>query len=472
VGTQVHRRSQGLELTAPMSRLYPQPSPQAARRLFHGVVAGLVVGVIMLIGAANTLAWQFPPTYTSKNYAPSSGYTPYGVVMNGYGTLMFTLTNYSGSSYRVEKYFLSTPWDITTAVYITAKNLTVTNTPKLAFLTEDGTKMYILEGANWDMKEFTMSTAWDISTLTNTETDVPCGNYYPLAASFALGGTHYAVYCGDGTNRSYDLTTAWDLHSGAATASVDFGAGHRLINFAWSDDGVNVFADVINWASGNGTDDYFLQLYCSTPYNITTCAPISGDAVSYTATEGGGSNYDGLWASLDADYVMHYSAGDAGKHIWQWSIASGTTWSYTGIYPPSGSYEFERTASTSTWWGNIIYDVGRMFSDIFKYLFIPDSTELDYWTQLKTLAQARAPISYVSQFNTIITTAAASSSAFPSFGIDLEPYGIHASPSLFSLTAVRTYLPTNLLSTFQTLILTALWLTLAFHMFHEVRGLI
>jgi hypothetical protein len=47
--------------------------------------------------------------------------------------------------------------------------------------------------------------------------------------------------------------------------------------------------------------------------------------------------------------------------------------------------------------------------------------------------EVKIPFAYISDIKNTFDTAAASSSAFPSFSYDLTPYGLAASGSLFSL---------------------------------------
>lgn len=458
-----------------MRTTYPQPRyNRPARRLFHGVIAALAVGVLVLVAeapqaSATSSYWTFPPSFSST-YTLSSGFAAYGVVMNAYGTIMYALTNYSGSSYRVEEYVLTTPWNLATANYLKSKNISVTNTPKLTFLTEDGTKMFISEGGNWVIHKYTMSTPWDVNTLSATQDGSPCGNQYLYGSSFALGGTHEVTYCGDGTTKSRDLTTAWDLKSGANSKSIDFGAGNRPEEMSWSPTGTELLGDVPNHSS---TIDEFVQYSCTTAYDISTCSINASDVYDYSTTYGQGDQYNGFWPSLDANYIVQVTHAHQ-TIVNAFAIGTGTTWTYTGTFPASGSYSFPSIPPASqSWIGTIIYPIGKFFSDVMQYLFIPSSTELNYWTQLQTLAAARAPFSYVSQIQTIFSTAPASSSAFPTLSFNLKPtFGIHASISLMSTSMLNTYFNGSVKALFQYMIIFACWLLFGFHVWRTVLTII
>jgi hypothetical protein len=174
---------------------------------------------------------------------------------------------------------------------------------------------------------------------------------------------------------------------------------------------------------------------------------------------------DVTWTLVGASPIQQY--------IWLFSPSDFITNSSYFGFPASSTYDFENVPpASSSWIGEILYPIGRFFSDIMQYLFVPSTAVTGQWDDVKTSLNLRAPFSYFNEISDMFSDAAASSSAFPAFSVDLTPYGIHASPTLFSLQAVQTYMPAGLLTVFQLLMITSLWLALAFHMFHTIKSLI
>lgn len=146
---------------------------------------------------------------------------PTDVVFSSDGSKMYV----SGSlNDGVWQYALSTPWDLSTATYA-SKTVSVaareTAIQGLAF-SSDGSKMYITGGTNARVDQYTLSTPWDVSTATYASKTVSVSSQdtNPTALGFKDDGTVMFVL-GDTNNTVYQYTlgTAWDV-STASYASV------------------------------------------------------------------------------------------------------------------------------------------------------------------------------------------------------------------------------------------------------------
>lgn len=122
----------------------------------------------------------------------------------------------------VDQYSLSTAWDISTATYASkSKNVSSqdTNTQSLAF-GDDGSKMYILGSTNDRIFQYTLSTPWDVSTATYASKflSVAAQENSPLAMAFSNDGKKVLVVGStNDTIYQYSLSTAWDI----STATYD-----------------------------------------------------------------------------------------------------------------------------------------------------------------------------------------------------------------------------------------------------------
>lgn len=67
---------------------------------------------------------------------------------------------------RVHEYTLSTAWNISTASYSRLKVLTEVATPAGLWFRPNGQSMYVVDGTNDDITEYSLSTAWNVETAT------------------------------------------------------------------------------------------------------------------------------------------------------------------------------------------------------------------------------------------------------------------------------------------------------------------
>ena len=114
----------------------------------------------------------------------------------------------------VNEYDLSTDWDITTASY--QQNFSISSQIVDAgtlWFKPDGTKMYVAGFTNDRVSEYNLSTAWDVSTAShnqNLSISSTVGN--PRGLSFKPDGTiMYILDRGADDVNQYTLNTAWDI---------------------------------------------------------------------------------------------------------------------------------------------------------------------------------------------------------------------------------------------------------------------
>lgn len=118
------------------------------------------------------------------------------------------------------QYSLSTAWNITTATYASkSKSVSAQDTaPQSIEFGDNGTKMYMLGSTNDRIFQYTLTTPWDISTATYASKflSVASQENTPLGMAFSNDGTKVLVV--GSTNDivyQYNLTTAWDISTGS-----------------------------------------------------------------------------------------------------------------------------------------------------------------------------------------------------------------------------------------------------------------
>ena len=129
------------------------------------------------------------------------------------GTKMYVC---GSSSDSVHEYNLSIPWNVSSSVFSQSFSVaSQDNFPTGISFKYDGTKMYVVGNRDDDINEYNLSTAWDISTSSYSQNfSVANQETIPRALSFDTTGTRMYVTgtAGDDINQ-YSLSTAWDVTS-------------------------------------------------------------------------------------------------------------------------------------------------------------------------------------------------------------------------------------------------------------------
>ena len=208
------------------------------------------------------------------------------------------------------QYSLSTPWDISTASYDT-KSLDASAQEgqlRKAFFKPDGTKVFLTGSLNDRVYEYDLSTAWDISTSTFVENfSVASQETSPSSLFFTPDGTK--MFLGGVTTDSiyqYSLSTAWDI-STASYDSISFSfasqdGGPSAVFF--KPDGTKMymsgyFTDTVYQYSTGSSDPATLSYPSSVDWPSGTApdAPADGETdVLVFYTEDGGTTYYGFQA--------------------------------------------------------------------------------------------------------------------------------------------------------------------------------
>ena len=121
---------------------------------------------------------------------------------------------------RVYQYTLSTAWDVSTATYA-SKTVLVSSqdtAPQSLEFGDNGSKMYMLGSTNDRIYQYTLSTPWDVSTASYASKflSVSSQETSPLGMAFSFDGTKVLVVgSGNDTVYQYNLTTAWDISTGS-----------------------------------------------------------------------------------------------------------------------------------------------------------------------------------------------------------------------------------------------------------------
>jgi len=265
--------------------------------------------------AVNTLVQGFDDastwSYDSVSFSVASQEAePGGIAFNNDGTKMY-IVGVNGDD--VNQYTLSTAFDISTASFdsVTFSVASQDTSPLDIAFNNDGTKMYIAGGTGDDINEYALSTAFAISTASFTTNFSVSSQDTPQVVTFNNDGTKMFI-CGSSSDTvfQYSLTTAFDI-STASYDSVSFSVASQEATpngLAFNNDGTKMY---ITGASGDDVNQYTL----STAFDLSTA---SFDSVTFSVSsqeispEGIVFNNDGTKmyiVGLGSGTVYQYSTG-------------------------------------------------------------------------------------------------------------------------------------------------------------------
>jgi hypothetical protein len=274
-------------------------------------------------------------SYDSKSL--SSVDKAFDVSFNTDGTKMYVLGG-DGSSI-VSQYTLSSPWDVSTASYVSQYSFSSHQSwywGEGIFFKSDGTTLYYVSSYSYAIYQLTLSTPWDITTLSYTSKTLSISGQdsEPAGIAFNSDGTKmYMIGNAGDSIYQYTLSSGWDL----ATASYD-SVLKRLWDAApsfcssgglfFKDDGTKMYA----------IDTYYelvAQFTLGTPWNLATASydGVSKSVASQTAYPTGVY----LGSSGQKLYVTDYT----NDKVYQYSMVDSTIPTITSISSSkaNGSYK-------------------------------------------------------------------------------------------------------------------------------------
>jgi DNA-binding beta-propeller fold protein YncE len=259
--------------------------------------------------------------YTSLNaYVGAQGIiNPVGVTFSSDGTKMYVL-NTNGGDDTVYQYTLGIAWNVSTATYASL-NVSVGAQDSIPYgvdFSSDGTKMYIIGRTTDTVYQYTLGTAWNVSTATyaslsksvaSQESDATDVTFSSDGTKMYVIGTRYgaAVY-------QYTLGTAWNV-STATYASLSVSVGTQEgspQDLAFSSDGTKMLV------IGTSEDTVF-QYTLGTAWNVSTATYAS---ISFrVATEETVPN--GL--AFSSDGTKMYVVGSGSNTVYQYQSGIAKT---------------------------------------------------------------------------------------------------------------------------------------------------
>ncbi len=237
-----------------------------------------------------TTAWNISTiTFNDRFDTGTQETSPRGIFFKPDGTKMYVL---GASGDDVNEYMLSTPWDITTASFVGIGDLDSSEAlPEGLFLSPDGTKVYHAGDTNNFVYQYTLSTAWDITSIGSASTfNVTSQDANPRSVYISPDGSNMYVsgQAGDSIFE-YILTTPWSITTAVYETTLDVSSvttDPESMFFSYNGDSMFVLS------SGGTVYDYDMGLIVGGNVGIGTTDP-SGPLHVVESSGSGNFYFDG-----------------------------------------------------------------------------------------------------------------------------------------------------------------------------------
>lgn len=225
------------------------------------------------------------------------------VRFNTDGTKMYYLGSYYG---KVHQYTLSTAWDVSTATYVKSSNIKIpgTETQYCIWIKPDGTTLFASSGGI--LYEYSLPTIWDIGTITFVKSVTVSGMY---GIEFTSDGSKLFTTVQWGSVREHTLSTSWDINS-ISTVVKSLSITYML-NSAFTNDGLIMFIT----QSNNGLVNYAKVLIyrLNVAWDISTAELISSQNVYQ-------QDNNILGICLTENITKMYLSGNNTENIYQYEL--------------------------------------------------------------------------------------------------------------------------------------------------------
>jgi hypothetical protein len=316
MSTIVTRAAKGSPLThtevdANFTNLNTDKYQSGANALFTSVALDAPTTDATLTIDTGITSWVYSGKTVSVSGQESN---PTGLFIRANGTKMY-ICGSTGDD--VNEYTLGTAWDVSTATFTAVSTgVTQDTAPNDVFFKDDGLTMFMLGGTNDTVYQYTLSVAWDITTATyasksfsvTTQESAPTGMWFKSDGTtmYIIGTTNDTVY-------QYTLSTPWDI-STASYASISFSVASQDSN----PQQVNLSADGTKmWVLG-ATGDDINEYTLGTAWNVSTATFVNNVYIGFQET-----NPTGLFIDSTAANRV-YVTGNLTDAVYQYNTATNT----------------------------------------------------------------------------------------------------------------------------------------------------
>jgi sugar lactone lactonase YvrE len=307
-----------------------------------------------------SVAWDVSTAIYTRSFSVSGqDGNSHGLFISSDGLNMYMMGGTTDSAYQ---YLLSVAWDVSTASYIRSFQEPSRDTlPTDIFFSSDGLKMYFVGNDRDSLEEYSLSSAWNISTSILTgvfrtaATILPPTETTPNGLFFSSNGLNMYVIGSNSDNiHQYLLSSAWSIK----TYDYHFNVVSRETfpsDVSFSSDGLNMY---VIGQSADAVQQYSLGV----AWEISTAVYTRSFSVL-----GQDNNSQGLFFSPDGlNMYMIGSASDS-AHQYLLSVAWDVS---TASYIRSFSVSGQETAPSGLFFspdGLNMYVIGTINDSLYQY---------------------------------------------------------------------------------------------------------
>lgn len=292
---------------------------------------------------ANVLRYSDVSDWThSSVYFSVSGQStaPFSVAFNNTGTKMYIVSDAPSDS--IYQYSLSTAFDVSTASSDSVARSVAGQGGQAREIrfNNNGTKLYSVDSGTDKIHQYSLSTAFDLSTISynNVSLDISGQATIPSSLAFNNDGTKvFVLDYGNKTLFEYDMSTGFDLST----------TQYNNVNFNLTSYDTQARSFDFN---GDGTKLYFLGAASDTIYQFSLSSGFDLSTVSDDSISLSVANEDTIPVGLT---VIHseqkaYIIGGANDTIYQYTTASTVS---TATFDASTGNYFTHTPSADAEYG-------------------------------------------------------------------------------------------------------------------------
>jgi sugar lactone lactonase YvrE len=246
--------------------------------------------------------------YANAGIISTQELSPQGVFFKPDGTKIYIV---GASGDDINEYNLTIKWNLSTLSYVQNFSVSSQDTlPQDLFFKEDGTKLYVVGRGNDKVYEYSLSSAWDISTASYVQDFLVSSQYAdPAGLFFKPDGTKMYVsgYNPSGVSE-YDLSGSWDISTASFVQSFSVATEEGFaLGLSFGPDGTKMY---VNGSNGDDINEYSL----STAWDISSASYVQNFSTPQDA------NPNGLFT--DATLSMFYTVGEANDAVYLYILGS------------------------------------------------------------------------------------------------------------------------------------------------------
>jgi len=222
-----------------------------------------------------TTSWDVSSaSFVDSFSVASQDEAPSGVAFSKSGKKMFVTGN-DGDD--VNEYTLTTAWDVSSASFVDSFSVaSEESSPSDIAFSKSGEKMFIVGNNGDDVNEYTLSVAWDVSSASFVDSfSVASQHSFPTGIAFSKSGEKmFTVGSVSDDVNEYTLSVAWDVSSASFVDSFDLSNEDTFPSgIAFSKSGEKMF---ISGATNDAVHEYTL----TTAWDVSTASFVDSFSVA------------------------------------------------------------------------------------------------------------------------------------------------------------------------------------------------